>query len=122
MKLVKRSLRSHIPNFGVAAVLTLLMASAVSYAAPLTAAEATELGTEAYIYGYPLVTMRTSAFASRRSQLKSFTTRPLRDCAPRAPVVAQPHRQRVEDAALALEVAAMTLAERSVQRHVAECA
>jgi hypothetical protein len=35
----------------------LLSTSLTSHAAPLSAAEVTELGTEAYIYGYPLITM-----------------------------------------------------------------
>jgi hypothetical protein len=37
--------------------MALLMTNLSTQAAPLTAAEATELGTEAYIYGYPLITM-----------------------------------------------------------------
>ena len=42
---------------GGAAALALLTTSLTSHAAPLSAAEVTELGTEVYIYGYPLVTM-----------------------------------------------------------------
>lgn len=57
MKLVKQPLCSCTLSFGVAVVLVLLMMSAAMKAAPLTAQEATELGIEAYIYGYPLVTM-----------------------------------------------------------------
>lgn len=42
---------------GAIAAAALLMTDLTSHAAPLTVAEATELGTEAYVYGYPLVTM-----------------------------------------------------------------
>ena len=37
--------------------LAVLLAATARAAAPLSAAEATQLGTEAYIYGYPLITM-----------------------------------------------------------------
>jgi hypothetical protein len=37
--------------------LAVLLAATAHAAAPLSAAEATQLGTEAYIYGYPLITM-----------------------------------------------------------------
>jgi hypothetical protein len=53
MKLIRSS-------FGLACgavAVALLITTLTSQAAPLTAAEATELGTEAYIYGYPLITM-----------------------------------------------------------------
>jgi hypothetical protein len=42
---------------GALAGAALLMTNVTSHAAPLTAAETTDLGTEAYIYGYPLITM-----------------------------------------------------------------
>ncbi|MEO5917286.1 MAG: DUF1254 domain-containing protein [Luteolibacter sp.] len=56
MKLTNRTVlrRALVGGIGAAA---LLSTNLPSHAAPLTAAETTELGTEAYIYGYPLVTM-----------------------------------------------------------------
>ena len=39
------------------AATALLLAMSPALASALTAAEATELGTEAYVFGYPLVTM-----------------------------------------------------------------
>lgn len=56
MRLTKHTFikRSLVIGVGAGA---LLMNNLSSQAAPITAAEASELGTEAYIYGYPLVTM-----------------------------------------------------------------
>jgi hypothetical protein len=56
MKLVRSPFCNRALACGAVAV-ALLMTNVPSQAAPLTAAEATELGTEAYIYGYPLVTV-----------------------------------------------------------------
>ena len=56
MKLTKRPILNRALACGAVAV-ALLMSNLTSQAAPLTAAEATELGTEAYIYGYSLITM-----------------------------------------------------------------
>jgi hypothetical protein len=56
MRTTKRTFTNRALAGGAVAV-TLLMINLPSQAAPLTAAEATELGTEAYIYGYPLVTV-----------------------------------------------------------------
>jgi hypothetical protein len=56
MKLKRRLFINHALTGGAAA-LALLSTSLTSHAAPLSATEVTELGTEAYIYGYPLVTM-----------------------------------------------------------------
>jgi hypothetical protein len=56
MKLIRSSFCNRALACGACAM-ALLMTNLPSQAAPLTAAEATELGTEAYIYGYPLVTV-----------------------------------------------------------------
>jgi hypothetical protein len=42
---------------GVIAAAALLTTNSISHAVSLTAAEATQLGVDAYIYGYPLITM-----------------------------------------------------------------
>jgi hypothetical protein len=55
MKLTTRFFNCTLAS-GVAA-LALTAANVSSQATPISAAEATELGTEAYIYGYPLITM-----------------------------------------------------------------
>jgi hypothetical protein len=56
MKRTKRPILNWALACGAVAV-ALLITTLTSQAAPLTATEATELGTEAYIYGYSLITM-----------------------------------------------------------------
>jgi hypothetical protein len=56
MRLTKHTFIKSTLGIGMGAA-ALLMNNLSSHAAPLTAADATELGTEAYIYGYSLITM-----------------------------------------------------------------
>jgi hypothetical protein len=56
MKSVKQPFRTCTLGFGVAAA-ALLIASGLINAAPLTAEQAKAIAIEAYVYGYPLITM-----------------------------------------------------------------
>ena len=57
MRTTKRTFISSALATAIAVSIFTGSATQPAHAAPLTAAEATQLGTEAYIYGYPLVTM-----------------------------------------------------------------
>ena len=57
MRTTKRRFISQALAGAIAATIFTCNATQPAYAAPLSAAEATELATQAYIYGYPLVTM-----------------------------------------------------------------
>ena len=57
MRITKRTFISSALACAIAVTVFTGSAMQRAFAAPLTAAEATALGTEAYIYGYPLITM-----------------------------------------------------------------
>ena len=57
MRTTKRTFTSPALAGAVAVIILTGSGTQPAHAAPLTGAEATQLGTEAYIYGYPLVTM-----------------------------------------------------------------